>query len=164
MDKKILNLLNEQIGREFYSSHMYLQMAAWFEHQGLEGFANWMVIQAKEEAEHAMKLYRFVNERGEFVELGEIPKPPKDFHSVLELFEEVKEHEKQISAHIHEIKKQSLELSDFSSSCRLDWFIAEQVEEEASVASIIAKLRLIEKDSSALFLFDKELGNRVFTH
>lgn len=155
--------LNEQINAEFYSSYMYLSMSTYFESVGLPGAAQWMQAQAQEEWFHGMKLYDHVNERGGRVLLKAIPQPPTSWKSTLQVFQDVLAHEEKVTGLINNLVNLALDNRDHATNIFLQWFVSEQVEEEASVGAVLGKLKLIGKDSSGLFALDAELGQRIFT-
>jgi len=163
LSDKMLEALNEQINRELYSEYLYLSMAAWFEDQGLPGFANWMKVQTQEEHFHAMKIFDYVSEVNGRVTLKPIAGPPVDFESALAIFEASLDHEKYITASINERVKLAMDESDFATANFLQWYVAEQVEEEASVGAVVDKLRLAAGHGNALLMLDKQLATRVFT-
>jgi ferritin len=162
--KKVQEALNEQINAELYSSYLYLSMAAKFENMSLEGFAHWMTIQAQEELSHAMKLYDYVNERGGRVYLKGIEEPPREWKSTLDVFEAVYNHEQKVTSLINKLVDLSIKEKDHATTNFLQWFVKEQVEEEASADSILQKVKLV-GSGDGIFLLDKELGQRppVFT-
>ena len=161
LSKKVAKALNEQVTKEIASGYLYLQMAAWFETQTLKGCASWMRVQAQEELAHGMIFFNFVVERGALAELGEIAKPEATYASPLQVFERALAHEEGVTASIHAIMDAAVEDHDYATQRRLDWFISEQVEEEAKPTEIIAKIKLL-GDGQSLFLLDKELGLRTF--
>lgn len=163
LEKKMEKALNEQINAEFYSSYLYLAMSAHFDSAGLPGAAQWMKAQAQEEWFHGMKLYAYVNERGGRVLLAAIPQPPAVWKSTLHVFQDVLVHEQKVTGLINELVNLALDSRDHATNIFLQWFIAEQVEEESGVGAVLDKLKLIGKDTSALFTLDAELGRRVFT-
>ncbi len=163
LSDKMLEALNEQINRELYSEYLYLSMAAWFEDQGLPGFAAWMRAQTQEEHFHAMKMFDYVNEVNGKVSLKTIEGPPVDFDSPLAIFEASLEHEKYITASINERMKLAMDESDFATANFLQWYVAEQVEEEANVGAVVDKLRLSGGQGNAILMLDQQLGARVFT-
>jgi len=163
LSKKMAKALNGQINAEIYSSYMYLSMSAWFEQAGLAGMANWMRQQAQEEMFHAMKMFNFVNERGSRVILDKIDKPPTDWQSAQDVFTAILAHERKVTGLINDLTNLALDERDHATNIFLQWFISEQVEEEAGVGAILDKLKLIGKDSSGLFALDQELGQRIFT-
>ncbi|OGX23911.1 MAG: ferritin [Omnitrophica WOR_2 bacterium GWF2_38_59] len=160
MDKKLEKLINEQITKEYYSSYLYLSMAAYFESMGLTGFTAWMKIQAEEEMIHMRMFFTYVNERGGRVILESIDKPPADFESIKDVFEQTLEHEKLVTASINNLYKVSKDINDNASTIFLQWFITEQVEEEKNAKDIIDRLALIKEDPMGILMIDKELGSR----
>ena len=158
---KITKAFNDQIMHEFYSAYLYLSMAAWLETEGLEGMGRWMRVQAMEEMTHAMKFFDHILERGGEPELLAIEKPPVKWDSPLAAFENAFAHEQFISGKINELMTLSLSESDHASNAFLQWFVTEQVEEEESVSEIVDQLQLIEDDRGALFMLDRELGQRA---
>ena len=160
---KMIDALNEQIKNEFYSSYMYLAMSAYFADMGLPGFANWMRTQTQEEMMHAMKIYDFVFERGGKVTLEAIDKPPFSWDSPLAAFKEVLKHEQHVTSLINDLVDLAIKEKDHASNIFLQWFVTEQVEEEASADAVIQRLKLAKDNASGLFMIDAELGQRVFT-
>ena len=160
MDKKLEKLINEQITKEYYSSYLYLSMAAYFESMGLTGFTAWMKIQAEEEMIHMRMFFTYVNERGGRVILESIDKPPADFESIKDVFEQTLEHEKLVTASINNLYKVSKDINDNASTIFLQWFITEQVEEEKNAKDIIDRLALIKENPMGILMIDKELGSR----
>lgn len=163
LNKQMLAKLNEQITKETYSGYLYLQMAAWFESQNLSGFANWMKIQAQEEISHMMIFYNYVNERGGMVEFGAIDKPPEDYSSSLDIFEKTLTHEQKVTASINDLMDLAIAEKDYATKNRLEWFISEQVEEEANASELVNKVKLIGEQGNGIFMLDKELSTRTFT-
>jgi len=163
LSKTMEKALNGQINAEFYSSYMYLSMATWFASAGLPGAAKWMQAQTQEEWFHGMKLLGFVQERGGRVTLAAIKQPPVAWKSTLHVFQEILAHEQKVTGMINELTSLALEEKDHATGIFLQWFISEQVEEEAGVGAILDQLKLIGKDTSALFTLDATLGQRVFT-
>lgn len=159
MEKALNKLLNEEI----YSSYLYLSMSAYFESENLPGFANWMLIQYKEEYDHAMKFFHHINERGGRVKLESISKPKGDWNSPMDVINDTLQHEQKITSQINEIVDLAFVSKDHASYNFLQWFVSEQVEEEANVTSIREQLKMIEDSKSALFFLDKELGKRTAT-
>ena len=160
---KMLKALNGQINAEMYSSYLYLGMEAYFQSVSLTGFASWMRGQVQEELFHGMKMYDFVFERGGKVTLETIKKPDSSWKSPLDAFKHVLKHEQHVTSLINDLMDLSMAEKDHATSNFLQWFVAEQVEEEASVGEIVDKLKLIKNDTSGLFMLDSELGKRVFT-
>ncbi|MBN2083317.1 ferritin [bacterium] len=163
LEKKMQKALNEQINAEIYSAYMYLSMSAWFESNALSGFANWMRVQYEEEMFHAMKFYNFVHDRGGQVLLKAIDGPPTEWKSVIDVFEATLQHERHVSALIHKLVDLSTELKDHATNQMLQWFVEEQVEEEANAEQILDELKLIGDAKSGLFMLNRELSQRTFT-
>jgi ferritin len=160
LDQKLESGLNEQINEEMFSSYLYLSMTAYFESMNLPGFANWMRVQTQEETLHAMKFFDYINGRNGRVLLSKIGAPPVEWKSPQEAFAAAYNHEKHISERIRMLVKQARELGDDSTDNFLQWFVAEQVEEEESAYKIVQQLKLIGDDRAGLFLIDRELAKR----
>ena len=160
LSKVMQDGINEQIKNELYSAYLYLSMSAHFEAANLPGFAHWMRLQSQEEVEHAMKFFDFVNERSGRVVLQAIDQPPVEFGSSLDIFEQALEHERKVTAMINRLYKLALEGSDYPTQVMLQWFIEEQVEEEASAGQIVETLKMIGEKTQALLMLDRELGRR----
>jgi len=163
ISKKMQDALNEQVNAELYSAYLYLAMEAYFESLNLAGFANWMRIQTQEEALHAMKIYDFVNERGGKVSLKAIAQPPSEWDSPLAVFEAVYKHEQKVTGLINKLVNLAVQEKDHATNSFLQWFVNEQVEEEASANGVLQKLKLVDKTPGGIFMLDSELGQRVFT-
>lgn len=163
INNEITKILNEQINKELFSAYLYLSMSAYFSDTGLLGFASWMKVQAQEEQAHAMLVYDFVINRGGKVILDAITAPKTEWKSSLHVMEEVLEHECFITASINNIVALAETHKDRATMSYFNWFVDEQVQEEASAQEIIQKLKLIGEDKSALYLLDKDLSTRVFT-
>lgn len=155
INKKVEDLCNRQIEREGYSSNLYLSMASWAENKGLPGIAAWLYAQAEEERVHFLKFIRYVNERGGSATIPAFKKPPVEFKNPEDLFKEVLKHEEFITASINEIVHVTLLEKDYNTHNFLQWFVTEQVEEEASVRSVIDKLKLVGKAN--LYIFDRDI-------
>lgn len=162
MDKDLGKALNEQINFEIYSSYIYLAMASYFKSLSLNGFANWMNIQVQEELAHSKKLYNYLHERGSKVEFEAIPKPQTEWNSPLAAFENAYEHEQAVTSRINDLIDMVLKVRDHATNAHLQWFITEQVEEEANVLEIVQQIKRIKDAPNGLFMLDKELGQRVF--
>jgi ferritin len=162
LQEKMQRALNEQITAEFHSAYIYLAMAAYFEDSDLPGFSSWMVVQAKEELTHGQKLYDYVFERDGRVELSGIEAPPKEWKSPLDAFEAAYKHEQYITGRINDLVSLSRELSDTATENFLQWFVAEQVEEEATAKGIVQSLKIAGDSGAALLMLDRELGTRTF--
>ncbi|MCF6248197.1 MAG: ferritin [Desulfobacula sp.] len=163
ISKKLEEAINYQINRELYSEYYYLSMASYFNSVGLSGFENFFLIQVEEERFHAMKLYRFLNEKGGRVNLQAIEAPKTVFKSALEVFELAYEHEKLVSQLINDLMDLAIKENDHAAKNHLNWFVEEQVEEEASMETTLNKLNLIGGEGHGLLMLDSELAQRVFT-
>ena len=158
--KAMQNALNDQINKELFSSYLYLSMAAFLEARNLPGFAHWMRVQEGEEREHAMKFFEFIIETGGTVELKAIDAPRGNWGTTLDLFEQVAEHEAQVTASIHDLYELALKEKDYPAQVMLQWFINEQVEEERNAAEIVASLKMIEARETAVLQLDHRLSKR----
>lgn len=155
LTKKVEEILNLQIQKEDYSSQLYLSMASWAENQGFEGVAEWLYAQAEEERMHMLKLVRYVNDRDGVALIPGIETPPADFGDVFQMFDAVLKHEKYISGSINEIVAVCVGENDYTTQNWIQWFVTEQIEEEASVRSIIDKLKLLGQNN--LYMFDRDI-------
>lgn len=160
MTSAVRDAIGVQIKHEFYSAYLYLSMAGSFEVANLPGFARWMRHQAREEQEHAIKFFDFLLDRGEHVELRAIDAPPYAFRSALDTFEQALEHEREVTSLIHGLYDLVVRESDYPAQVMLNWFVAEQVEEEKSATEIVERLQMAGEDSAALLLLDSELRGR----
>jgi len=160
LEDKMLNALNEQINKEIFSAYLYYSMAAYFDSLNLEGFANWMKVQAKEELTHAQKLYDYIYDKGGVVELDSIDKPKKEWESPLEAFKDAYEHELSVTQSIDKLVDLAKELNDHATQNFLQWFVNEQIEEEANTKKIVDTLQMIGESKTALFMFNGQLGSR----
>ncbi len=160
LSKKMQDAINGQIKDELYSSYLYLAMAADAEAKNLPGFAHWMTVQSQEEHGHAMKFFHYVNERGGRVELQAIPQPALEWPSPLAMFQQVLAHERSVTAAIHHLYELALQEKDYATQAMLQWFISEQVEEEANAARIVDLLEKIGDKMQALIMLDHQLGQR----
>ncbi|WP_175059881.1 ferritin [Thermococcus sp. 2319x1] len=161
LSEKMLRALNEQLNRELYSAYLYFAMAAYFDDLNLEGFASWMKAQAEEELGHVLRFYNYIYDRNGRVELTEIPKPPREWGSPIEAFEAAYEHEQFISKSIHQLAALAEEEKDYPTRAFLEWFINEQVEEEASVKKILDELKFAKDAPQIVFMLDRELAARA---
>jgi ferritin len=157
---KVEKALNDQIRKEFYSSYLYLSMAAQFESMNLKGFAHWMQVQAGEETKHGMKIYGHVVERGGRVILQPIDAPPSNWKSAKEMFTKAYQHEQKVTESINSIVELARKEKDNATEVFLQWFVNEQVEEEASTNEITQKLHVVGDNGPALIMFDAELHKR----
>lgn len=160
LSDRMTKALNDQINAELYSAYIYLAMAAYFEEQNLPGASSWMRHQAQEEVEHAMKFFRFVNERRGRVVLAAVDRPQVEWESPLAAFEEAFRHEQYVSGRIHSLVELAQAEKDYATASFLTWFVDEQVEEEAAADGIVQKLRLVGEAKHGLFMIDRELGER----
>jgi ferritin len=160
ISEKIQELLNKQINSELYSAYLYLSMAAYFESRNLRGFASWMVQQAKEELEHAMKIYRYVFERGGRVVLKAIEEPPSEWSSPRDAIKHALEHEMEVTRRIHSIYEAAREEKDHATEVFMQWFVNEQVEEEALFSDLLAKVEAAGDNPAALMMLDSLLARR----
>ena len=163
MNEKIEKMINDQMNFELYSSYIYMAMAAYCDSIDLEGFAHWFKMQVQEEMYHAIKMYNYLFERGARPFFTQIDAPAKEWKSVKAAFENALEHEKLVTERINNLMTAAIKENDHASRSFLNWFVDEQVEEEASVDSIIKKLNLIKDSGEGLFMIEKELAARVFT-
>lgn len=163
LSDKMEQALNKQLNAELYSAYLYLSMAAYFHASNLNGFANWMMVQNLEETAHAMKFFNFINERGGRIRLAAIDQPAGDWSSPLEVFTETLKHEEKVTGLINNLVDLAMTERDHASNAFLQWFITEQVEEEASANEIIQNLKLAGNDPHSLLMLDRELATRVFT-
>ena len=160
MSKAMNDAINKQINAEIYSSYLYLAMAAYFESKTLPGFGAWMKVQANEEMGHAMKFYAYVNERAGRVVFDAIPKPPTNWKSTLAVFETVCEHEAKVTNLIYDLAGLAEKGKDRATEVFLQWFISEQVEEEANAKQITDTLTMIGESNNGLLMLDHRLGKR----
>jgi len=160
MNKNIESAFNKQINAELYSSYLYLAMSAWLESQNLKGMAHWMRVQAGEEQNHARKFYDFIHDRGGRVKLAAIDAPPADWPSPAAAFQEAYKHECKISALIHALVDLAATEKDHPAANFLQWFVSEQVEEEAHASEIAGKLSAVGDNKGQVFMFDAHLGKR----
>ncbi|WP_320006933.1 ferritin [Maridesulfovibrio sp.] len=164
MSNKVLEkALNEQLNAELYSAYLYLSMSAYFSELGLDGFANWMRVQAQEEQFHAMKFYDYIIERGGRVLLASIDGPKTEWESPLDCVEAVLEHEQHVTSLVNGLVDLAIQERDHATNIFLQWFVTEQVEEEDNVNAVLNKLRLLNGEGNGMFILDKELSTRVFT-
>ena len=163
LSEKLLKSLNDQVNYEFLSAHYYLAMAAYCADQDLDGFAHFFIVQAEEERFHAMKFYNFINEMDGRVILTGIDDPQNEFKSLADVFESALEHEKLVTKRIYNLMDIATEEREHATISLLKWFVDEQVEEEASMKTILKKLKRLGDDSHGIYVLDQELAQRVFT-
>ncbi len=162
MDKKVSALLNDQINKEMYSAYLYLDIANYYDAKGLDGFAGWYEIQAKEEMDHAMLFYRYLHNNGEPVTLAAIAKPDKTFTDLTGPLQTALEHERYVTALINAIYAAAIAANDYRTTQFLDWFIKEQGEEEKNSDDQITKMKLYGSDPRSLYLLNSELKTRTY--
>lgn len=162
LSERLEQELNNQINAEMWSAYFYLSMAAYFETKNLSGFANWMKIQYEEEMSHAMKFFNYINERGGRVTLEPIKAVKSEWKDEIEVFEDTLNHEKKVSSLINNLVDIAIEEKDHATNNMLQWYVAEQVEEEATVDEILQQLRMLEGHKHGLLMFDKEFKQRKF--
>ena len=162
LNEQMEKALNDQVNAELYSGYLYLSMSSYFSDKNLPGFASWMRVQAQEELAHGMKLYDFIDERRGRNSLQSVPAPQSNWESTLGVFERVLEHEIEVTTRINKLVDLAVELSDHATNNFLQWFVAEQVEEEASADEIIQRLKLVGDDGAGIFMLDRELATRTF--
>lgn len=163
MDAKVSRLLNEQIAKELYSAYLYLDFSIFYESQGLDGFANWYMIQAQEERDHAMLFLKYLQNNGENVKLEAIDKPDKILNTLMDPLKAGLEHEQYVTSLINDIYGAAYEVKDFRTMQFLDWFVKEQLEEEKNADDMIKKMELFGNDSKGLYSLDSEYAARVYS-
>ena len=162
LSEKLVNALNDQIQYEYYSAFIYKAMQAYFEAEDLPGMANWMDIQFQEEMSHAEKMFHFVCETGGRVAMQAMETPQNEYNSPLEAFENALKHEQIVTSRINNLMELAQQEKNHAAQIFLQWFITEQVEEEANANHIIAKLKRVKEDGRGLMMIDQELAKRVF--
>ena len=163
MDKKVHELLNNQINKEFYSAYLYLEFSNYFKAKGLDGFANWYMIQAQEERVHALLFYQYLQNNNMPVTLEAIDSPKREFADNMAVLQAGLSHEEYVTSLIHDIYAAAYEVKDFRAMQFLDWFVKEQGEEETNANDLITKLELFGSDPKSLYMLNQELGTRVYT-
>ncbi|MFO8031555.1 MAG: ferritin [Desulfohalobiaceae bacterium] len=161
LSAKMEEALNQQVNAELYSAYLYLSMSAYFSEVNLNGFAHWMRLQAQEELSHALKIYDYVNDRGGRPFLDTIDAPPKSWESPSQVFENVLNHEQKVTAMINNLVDQAIQEKDHATNNFLQWFVSEQVEEEASANEVLEKVKMTGDQGGGLLVLDQELGKRV---
>ena len=163
LDKKVVELLNQQVNKEFYSAYLYLDFSNYYYNEGLDGFGNWYKIQAQEERDHAMLFIQYLQNNGEKITLEAIAKPDKVFEDFRGPLAAGLEHENYVTGLIHDIYDAAYSVKDFRTMQFLDWFVKEQGEEEKNAADLITKMELFGGDSKGLYMLNSELRARVYT-
>ncbi len=162
LNQRLCHAINQQVIGEFSSAYLYLAMAGHFESANLQGFAKWMRVQAQEEASHALIFFNFLTDRGGMPVLTQLEVPPPEFGTPQEVFKKVKDHERKVSEAIDALADLAVAEKDHATRALLDWFVTEQVEEQAVSSNIHARLKLIGGDPTGLLALDRELGARVY--
>jgi ferritin len=160
ISEKMVKALNEQINAELYSAYIYSAMQAYFLSVNLDGFANWMCVQVKEEKTHAEKFYKYINERNGRIELEAIAKPQKDWKNALDVFEAAYKHEQYITGRINSLVELARSEKDYATESLLKWFIDEQVEEEANALKIVETLKMVKDSTGGLLMLDHQMAKR----
>ena len=163
MNNKIAELLNDQINKELYSAYLYLDMANYYDELDLDGYANYYMIQAQEERDHALLFMKYMQINGLKVTLKAIDKPDKEFNSILDPLEIAAEHERYVTALINNIYHEAQLDRDYRAMKFLDWFVDEQMEEEDNADKVISKYKLFGSDPKGLYLLDQEYAARIYS-
>ena len=163
LSKKVVELLNDQVNKEFYSAYLYLDMSNYYKNEGLDGFANWYKVQAQEERDHAVLFMDYMQQNGEAVVLEAIAKPDKEYKAFIDPLQESAKHERYVTGLIHNIYGAAYEEKDFRTMQFLDWFVKEQGEEEKTAEDLIKKLELFGQDGKGLYMLDSELASRTYS-
>lgn len=163
LSKTIEGLLNSQVQSEAFSSQYYLAMASYAETQGFNGVADFMYTHSDEERQHMLKLVKFINERGGHAIVPELSQPPKEFAGISEMFKSLLNHEVAITKKINDLVAATLDERDYTTHNFLQWYVSEQIEEEALARTIMDKLKLIDNDKGGLYMFDRDVANFTVT-
>ena len=161
ISEKMQSELNEQVNKEFYSAYLYLAMGAYCTKIGLPGFAHWMRLQYEEENMHVTKMYDYILDQGGDIHLKQIEEPAQEFGTPLEIFEKTLEHEQFITRSINDLMGLAIEERDYATQTFLQWYVSEQVEEEANVHDVLNPLRMVGNDKGGLMMIDQNLGGRA---
>ena len=163
LNPKVHELLNQQINKEFFSAYLYLEFSNYFKEKGLDGFANWYMIQASEERDHAMLFYQYLQNNNAKVTLGAIDNPTREFSSHMDVLRAGLAHEEYVTSLINDIYAEAYAVKDFRTMQFLDWFVKEQGEEETNANDLITKMELFGSDPKSLYMLNQELAARVYT-
>ena len=163
LEPRIAELLNDQINKELYSAYLYLDMAVYYENEGLDGFANWYTVQAQEERDHALLFLRYLQNNGEKITLKTVDKPDRVFTVHIDPLNASLEHERYVTGLINSIYAEAYAKKDFRTMQFLDWFVMEQGEEEKNAEDMIKKYELFGSDAKGLYMLNSELKARVYT-
>ena len=162
LSKRLEQELNNQINAEYWSAYFYLSMAAYFEGKNLSGFANWMKVQYEEEISHALKFFNYINERGGRIVLQPIEAVKIEWKDEIEIFEDTLNHERKVTSLINNLVNIAIEEKDHATNNMLQWYVAEQVEEEANADEILQHLKMLAGNKHGLLMLDRELKQRTF--
>ncbi|TGE32909.1 ferritin [Desulfosporosinus sp. Sb-LF] len=162
-NEKMIQAINDQVNKEFFSAYFYLAMQAYFSSLNLDGFANYFRVQIQEERDHALGFFNYLNKIGGKVTLTEIGKPQNEFSSPQEVFELALKHEQFVTQSIYSLMDIAREVKDHTTEIFLQWFITEQAEEEENMGRVLNKLKLINGDGAGIFMIDSELAQRIYT-
>ena len=163
LNEKVADLLNDQINKELYSAYLYLDFSVFYEDLGLDGFANWYMIQAQEERDHAMLMLKYLQNNGIKPVLKAIDKPNKELTDKMQVLNLGLEHEKYVTSLIHNIYAAAYDVRDFRTMQFLDWFVKEQCEEEKNAEDMIKKMEMFGDDSKALYMLNSEMASRSYS-
>ena len=163
MNEKVAFLLNQQINKEFYSAYLYLDISNYYDEQDLDGYANYYMVQAQEERDHALLFLKYMQINGLKVTLDAIAKPDKTFNALQDPLEIAAEHERYVTALINDIYHEAHQAKDYRTMKFLDWFVNEQMEEEENADSMVSRYKLFGQDPKGLYLLDQEYAARVYT-
>jgi ferritin len=161
--KRLQEELNKQLNKELYSAYLYLSMAGWLSSANLPGFSHWMLMQFEEEQAHAMKFFQYIIDRGGQVELKDIKKPKSEWKDIIDVFQDVVKHEVSVTNSINDLVDVAMDERDHATVNMLQWYVSEQVEEEATVGDLLQQLKLVEGRGAGLFMLDREAGQRTNT-
>ena len=160
LSKKLEKALNDHVQAEMASAYLYLSMSSWFRERNLNGFASWMNFQVQEELAHAVKFYDYIHDRGGKIELKALPAPQNSWKSPLEVFQHTYEHEQKVTGLINDLCELAASEKDNATRVLLNWFITEQVEEEATAQDVVEKLKMVEDHPGGIYMLDKEMAGR----
>lgn len=163
LDQKVSELLNEQINKELFSAYLYLDFSVFYQEQGLDGFANWYMIQAQEERDHAMLFLQYMQNNGEHIALGQIDQPNKECKGLKDPLNHALEHERYVTSLINAIYEAAHNAKDYRTMQFLDWFVKEQGEEEKNAEDMVKKFDLFGTDPKSLYMLDNEMSSRIYS-
>ena len=163
LDKKVTELLNDQINKELYSAYLYLDFSIYYQEQGLDGFANWYKIQAQEERDHAMLFLEYMQNNGEHITLSQVDKPDKECKTLKDSLDFALEHERYVTSLINDIYAAAHDVKDYRTMQFLDWFVKEQGEEEKNAEDMVKKFELFGTDPKSLYMLDNEMASRTYS-